>query len=173
MRAGDPRRLGLNRDKSRLNDGYILGLGSIATQTVFIKLILSSQVGGELYAALAIGGWIASVATGAILGAGLKSDLRSRIWIICVVLKLPLAFFIFIYPSFFTGVLDPVRFLPLIILGIAPVGLLYGLLFPQLITGASRTSTIYRNEAVGSIMGGVLMLILSYFGIGDFAAAGK
>jgi hypothetical protein len=76
MRAGDPRRLVLSIVKSRLTDAYILGLSSIATQTVYIKLILSSQVGGELYAALAIGGWIASVAAGAFLGRELKKDIQ-------------------------------------------------------------------------------------------------
>jgi hypothetical protein len=170
MRTGDPRRLVLNKDKSRLSDAYILGLGSIATQTVFIKLILSSQVGGELYAAIAIGGWIASSATGALFGGRIKSDLRSHIWLISAILKIPLAFFIFVYPAFFTGNLDPGRFLPLVILGIAPTGILYGMLFPLLITKISKTSLIYRNEAVGSVIGGISMLVLSYLGVGGFTA---
>ncbi|UCE66637.1 MAG: hypothetical protein JSU85_01070 [Candidatus Zixiibacteriota bacterium] len=158
----------MKKGRSRLFDAFILGLGSIATQTVYIKLILSSQVGGELYAALAIGGWIASAATGAFLGSKIKDLKRSTIWLLSAVFKIPLAFFVFIYPSFFTGVLDPLRFLPLVLIGIAPSGILYGLLFPLLITNVSKTSTVYRNEAVGSITGGLLMVVLSYLGIGGF-----
>ncbi|UCC78341.1 MAG: hypothetical protein JSW64_08615 [Candidatus Zixiibacteriota bacterium] len=159
----------MKNDKSRLSDAHILGLGSIATQTVYIKLILSSQVGGELYAALAIGGWIASVATGAFLGSRIKKDRRAIIWLISALLKIPLAFFIFLYPSFFTGILDPLRFLPLVLIGIAPTGILYGLLFPLLITYSSKTSIVYRNEAIGSIIGGILILAFSYLSIGGFA----
>jgi len=159
----------LKNDRSLLFDAFILGLVSIATQTVFIKLILSSQAGGELYAALAIGGWIASVGAGAFLGSKIRGDSRATVWLLSAILKIPLAFFVFIYPSFFTGVLDPLRFLPLIIIGIAPSGILYGLLFPLLITRISKTSTVYRNEAVGSIAGGLLIVAFSYLGIGGFA----
>ena len=169
MRTGNPRRLVLKYGRSRLFDAFILGLGSIATQTVYIKLILSSQVGGELYAALAIGGWIASVATGAFLGSKIKDQRRATVWLLSATLKIPLAFFVFIYPSFFTGVLDPLRFLPLVLIGIAPSGILYGILFPLLITNVSKTSIVYRNEAIGSITGGLLIVVLSYLGIGGFA----
>ena len=169
MRTGNPRRLVLKYGRSRLFDAFILGLGSIATQTVYIKLILSSQVGGELYAALAISGWIASVATGAFLGSKIKDQRRATVWLLSATLKIPLAFFVFIYPSFFTGVLDPLRFLPLVLIGIAPSGILYGILFPLLITNVSKTSIVYRNEAIGSITGGLLIVVLSYLGIGGFA----
>jgi len=168
MRAGHPRRLVLRKVRSRLFDAFTLGLGSIATQTVYIKLILSTQVGGELYAALAIGGWIASVATGAFLAGRIKNLKRSTIWLLSATIKIPLAFFVFIYPSFFIGVLDPLRFLPLILFGMAPSGILYGLLFPLLISKVSKTSTVYRNEAIGSITGGLLIVAFSYLGIGGF-----
>jgi spermidine synthase len=169
MRADNSRRLALKTSKTRLSDAFILGFGSIATQTVYIKLILSSEAGGELYAAIAIGGWIASVAAGAFLGKGIKRDRRAAIWLVSAAVKIPLAFLVFIYPSFFTGILDPLRFLPLVILGIAPTGILYGLLFPLLISERSKTSTVYRNEAAGSVVGGLLTVLFSYFGVGGFS----
>lgn len=150
-------------------DALALGFGSIATQTVFIKLILSSELGGELYAAMAIGGWIASVASGAFWGRKVKNDRRALIWTISAIIKIPLALFVFIYPSFYTGILDPLRFLPLVVLGIAPTGILYGLLFPLLIDETSKTSTVYRNEAIGSLAGGLLTVAYSYFGAGGFS----
>jgi len=150
-------------------DALTLGFGSIATQTIFIKLILSSELGGELYAAIAIGGWIASVAGGAFWGRKINNDRRTIIWTISAIIKIPLAFFVFIYPSFFTGILDPLRFLPLMVLGIAPTGILYGLLFPLLIDETSKTSTVYRNEAIGSLAGGLLTVAYSYFGAGGFS----
>jgi spermidine synthase len=109
------------------------------------------------------------VAAGAFLGKSIRRDRRAAIWLISAVVKIPLAFLVFIYPSFFTGILDPLRFLPLVVLGIAPTGILYGLLFPQLISELSKTSTVYRNEAAGSVVGGLLTVLFSYFGAGGFS----
>ena len=98
MRAYNPRHLVLKNNRSHLIDALFLGICSIATQTVYIKLIISSQVGGELYAALAIGGWIAAVGTGSLLGMKFTTDRRAVIWLVSALIKIPLAIFIFIYP---------------------------------------------------------------------------
>ncbi len=159
----------MKNSKSHLIDALFLGICSIATQTVYIKLIFSSQVGGELYAALAIGGWIAAVGTGSFIGMKFTKDRQPAIWLFSAIIKIPLAVFIFVYPSFFTGILDPLRFLPLVIIGMFPSGILYGMMFPLLITAESKTTVVYRNEAIGSVVGGLLSVMFSLAGFGGFA----
>lgn len=155
-------------NSSRSADAVFLGLCSLATQTVFIRFILSSQIGGELYAAIAIGCWIGWVGFGSLMGHRIPPHGRRLIWLFSSLVKMPLAFLIFLYPGFFTGVLDPLRFLPLAIFGMAPTGILYGFLFPLLIGPETRTSHIYRNEAIGSLIGGLSASLWVILGSGDF-----
>ena len=155
-------------NSSRSADAIFLGLCSLATQTVFIRFILSSQIGGELYAAIAIGGWIGWVGFGSLVGHRIPQHRRRLIWLFSSLVKMPLAFLIFLYPGFFTGVLDPLRFLPLAIFGMAPTGILYGFLFPLLIGPQTRASHIYRNEAIGGLIGGLSASLWVVLGSGDF-----
>lgn len=158
----------MTESRRRSTDAIFLGLCSLATQTILIRFILSSQPGGELYAAIAIGGWIGWVGFGSLLGHGLVTGKRQFAWLFSAVVKLPLAFFVYLYPGFFTGVLDPVRFVPLALLGMAPAGIPYGLLFPSLIAPDAGATRIYRNEAVGSVAGGLLATLWIVLRIGDF-----
>ena len=155
-------------NSSRSADAVLLGVCSLATQTVFIRFILSSQTGGELYAALAIGGWIGWVGFGSLIGHKIPPHRRRLIWLISSLVKMPLALLVFLYPGFFTGILDPLRFLPLAIFGMAPTGILYGFLFPLLIGPETRASHIYRNEAIGSLIGGLSASLWVILGSGDF-----
>lgn len=149
-------------------DAVLLGVCSIAAQTVFVRLILSSPTAGELFAAIAIGSWIGAVGLGAFLGGKISPDRLSRLWLFSSLVKLPAAFLIFIYPVFFTGILDPLRFPPIVLIGIAPQGILYGLLFAVLIKPYFKTSQVYRVEAAGSFAGGILAVVWLFFGLGDF-----
>jgi hypothetical protein len=155
-------------NSSRSADAVFLGVCSLATQAVFIRFILSSQIGGELYAAIAIGCWIGWVGFGSLTGHRIPQHRRRLIWLFLSLVKMPLAFLIFLYPGFFTGVLDPVRFLPLAVFGMAPTGILYGFLFPLLIGPETRASHIYRNEAIGSLIGGLSASLWLLLGSGDF-----
>ena len=168
MQANHSRRLVVTVNSSRSADAAFLGLCSLATQTVFIRFILSSQTGGELYAAIAIGCWIGWVGFGSLIGHRMPQHGRRLIWLYSSLVKMPLALLIFLYPGFFTGVLDPLRFLPLAIFGMAPTGILYGLLFPLLIGPETRVSHIYRNEAIGSLIGGLSASLWIILGSGDF-----
>ena len=168
MQANHSRRLVVTFNSSRSADAVFLGICSLATQTVFIRFILSSQIGGELYAAIAIGCWIGWVGFGSLIGHRITQRRRRQIWLISSLVKLPLAFLIFLYPGFFTGVLDPLRFLPLAIFGMAPTGILYGFLFPLLIGPETKASHIYRNEAIGSLIGGLAASLWVVSGSGDF-----
>ncbi len=168
MQASHSRRLVVTVNSSRSADAVFLGVCSLATQTVFIRFILSSQIGGELYAAIAIGGWIGWVGFGSLMGHRIPQHKRRLIWLFSSLVKMPLAFLIFLYPGFFTGVLDPLRFLPLAIFGMAPTGILYGSLFPLLIGPQTRASHIYRNEAIGSLIGGLSASLWVVLGSGDF-----
>lgn len=168
MRAGHSGCLVVMTDRRGYIDAVYLGIGSIGTQTIFLRFILSSPNGGEFYAALALGGWIIWVGLGAFIGSRLdKSNIR-RLWAWVAVVKLPLALLIFVYPSFFTGILDPFRFLPLAFLGMAPLGIMYGLLFALLINPRLKASRVYRNEAIGSVIGGLLTSMWVLAGGADF-----
>jgi hypothetical protein len=168
LRARHPRRLVVTEDHRRPADAIFLGLCSLGTQAILIRFILSSQPGGELYAAIAMGGWIGWVGFGSLLGHRLASGNRKVVWLFSSVIKLPLALFVYLYPGFFTGILDPVRFLPLALLGMAPAGIPYGLLFPALIAPQTKASKVYRNEALGSVAGGLLATLWILLRIGDF-----
>lgn len=168
MRASHTRRLVVTVNSSRSADAVLLGVCSLATQTVFVRFILSSQIGGELYAAMAIGGWIGWVGFGSLMGHRVDQQKRRFIWLISSLVKIPLALLIFLYPGFFTGVLDPLSFLPLAVFGMAPSGILYGSLFPLLIGPHTRASRVYRNEAIGSLIGGLSASLWVVFGSGDF-----
>lgn len=168
MRASHTRRLVVTVNSSRSADAVLLGACSLATQTVFVRFILSSQIGGELYAAMAIGGWIGWVGFGSLMGHRISQQKRRFVWLISSLVKIPLALLIFLYPGFFTGVLDPLSFLPLAVFGMAPSGILYGSLFPLLIGPQTRASHIYRNEAIGSLIGGLSASLWVVLGSGDF-----
>ncbi len=168
MRAGYSGCLVVMTDRRGLIDAIFLGIGSIGTQTVFLRFILSSPNGGEFYTALALGGWIAWVGLGAFIGPRLDKLNNKRLWAGLAAVKIPLALLIFAYPSFFTGILDPFRFLPLAFLGMAPLGILYGLLFAVLINPRLKASRVYRNEAIGCVIGGLLATVWVLGGGADF-----
>ena len=168
MRAGYSGCLVVRTDRRGHIDAIFLGIGSIGTQTIFLRFILSSPNGGEFYAALALGGWIAWVGLGAFIGPRLDKLNNKRLWAGLAAIKLPLALLIFAYPSFFTGILDPFRFLPLAFLGMAPLGVLYGLLFAVLINPRVKASRVYRNEAIGCVIGGLLASAWVLGGGADF-----
>lgn len=147
-------------------DAIYLGICSIATQAVFLRFILSSQAGGEFYAAFALGGWIVWVGAGAVVKPRFGQGEGRVLWPIMAFVKLPIAFLIFDYPAFFTGVLDPVKFLPLAFFGMAPTAVLYGNMFARLAAG-SKASAVYRNEAVGSVIGGLIAGAWVLLGGGD------
>ncbi|MEE9553510.1 MAG: hypothetical protein V3W18_04360 [candidate division Zixibacteria bacterium] len=149
-------------------DAVYLGICSIATQTVFLRFILSSPNGGEFYASLALGGWIVWVGLGALIGSKLDKSFKERLWGWLAIVKLPLALLIFVYPSFFTGILDPFRFLPLAFLGMLPQGFLYGLMFAVLVKPGMKATRVYRNEAIGSVLGGLLATLWLLGGGADF-----
>jgi spermidine synthase len=168
MLPRDSRRLDLTKTSSTKLNAIFLGLCSLATQAIYLRLILSTETGGELYAALALGGWLLWVAIGSFLGKRIDHKLISEIWLVSAIIKIPIALLIFIYPGFFLGILDPWRFMPLAFLGMALPGIIYGLIFVSLIAPQTRTSLIYRNEAIGSFAGGILVTIWALLGLGDF-----
>ena len=127
------------------SNAIFLGLCSLATQAVYLRFILSSETGGELYAALALGGWLLWVAIGSFIGKRISWKSIDGLWLFSAVIKIPIALLIFIYPVFFTGILDPLQFLPLAVLGLALPGIIYGIIFALLITPDTKMSLIYRN----------------------------
>ena len=155
-------------NSSTKSNAIFLGLCSLATQAIYLRLILSIETGGELYAALALGGWLLWVAIGSFIGKRIDHKITSEIWLVAAIIKIPIALLIFIYPGFFLGILDPLRFMPLAFLGMALPGIIYGLIFASLITPQTSASLIYRNEAVGSFVGGILVTVWALLGIGDF-----
>jgi len=168
MRAADSRNMVLSNSLGSRANAILLGACSLGTQAVFLRLTLSSQSGGEIYVALALGGWIASVGVGALLARYIGTRRLSTAWLLSSVIKLPLAALIFIYPSFFTGLLDPIRYLPLIMLAIAPTGLIYGSIFSLIISPEDKTSSLYGAEAFGSVVGGIGATLWAFTGLGDF-----
>jgi hypothetical protein len=152
----------------RLVEAVFLGACSLATQTVFLRFILSSQVGGELYAALALGVWIGWVGFGSFMANRFPRAGRKSLWLALAVCKIPLAFVLFVNPRFFHGVIDPLTFLPIVIVGMLLPGLMYGMIFALLIGSESRTSQVYKFEAVGCVAGGLLAAIWIIIGGSDF-----
>lgn len=168
MRTDHPRHLDLSAGRNTTSDAIILGVCSLAAQAVFLRMILSSQPGGELYAALALGGWIGWVAVGSFIGKSLSPALRERIWLLSAIIKLPLACIITIYPGLFQQMMDPVRFLPMALIGMAGPGMLYGILFSLLAKLRGRTSAIYKFEAAGSFIGGIAVTVWVFLGLSGF-----
>jgi spermidine synthase len=146
-----------------------LGVCSLATQAIFLRLVLSSGSGGELYTAMALACWLGWVGIGSLIGRTVNKSFQSKAWIIQGLIKLPIAFIIIIYPRLFIEILDPFKYAPLLLIGMAGPGLLYGLLFALLITPENKTSTIYKFEALGALLGGIIVTMWAYWGLGNFS----
>ena len=168
MRASHTGYLVVTAKSSPSGDAVFLGICSLATQTVFLRFVLSSQTGGELYAAMALGGWIIWVGIGSLIGSRLAGSSTGWLWLALGAVKLPIALLIFVYPAFFTGTIDPLRYWPLAFFGMALPGILYGLIFAALIGPQSKASRVYMYEASGSVVGGLLAVVWIMAGGGDF-----
>jgi predicted membrane-bound spermidine synthase len=149
--------------------GLALGLLSVGGQVLFLRELVGSLNGDELFIGTALFGWLIAVACGAFIGGKTSRPAAKTLFIIGAIAVPIVIALVRLSPLAFTRV--PGEIIPFVkaallsIAAMAPVGIISGWLFSAIVREGEQSSeaiiVVYLFEGIGAFIAGVVITIFS------------